>query len=260
MREAAEFSLDDAAPRLDKTRSALHRMETGETRVDVHMVRSMMDLYDIYDPDLIEEAREAYKPPWYRAYGDLGLGYVDVETSAAQVDNFEVQLVPGLLQTEQYMRAVFGHWEPSAADNDTAVRLMRQRRLMGEGQPLRLNTVIDEAVLRCDIAGPRPEAMLKQFRHLLAAAALPTVNLQILPFRRAARCLTGPFNILTFPDQEDPAILYVEHVAGAIHIDDPGDVAKAKLEFSLLQAEALTPAASITLIEQVVEDLKDVEQ
>ncbi|MET0234724.1 MAG: helix-turn-helix transcriptional regulator, partial [Kibdelosporangium sp.] len=78
-REQAKLTLAQAAPKLDRTKSALHRMETGETKVDVHIVRTMMDLYDCYDENLLDETREAGKPPWYRAFGVKDKGYVDVE-------------------------------------------------------------------------------------------------------------------------------------------------------------------------------------
>src|SRR6266511_1686521 len=80
IREGANFTLTEAAKRLDKTRSALQRIETGVTRADVHFIRSFMDVCDHYDEKLIDEAREAMKPPWFRAYGIEDMGYVDVET------------------------------------------------------------------------------------------------------------------------------------------------------------------------------------
>jgi transcriptional regulator with XRE-family HTH domain len=85
IREGANLTLNEAAKRLDKTRSALQRIETGATRADVHFIRSAMDIYDHYDETLVAEAREAMKPPWFRAYGIEDAGYVDVETYAASV-------------------------------------------------------------------------------------------------------------------------------------------------------------------------------
>ncbi|MET0135068.1 MAG: Scr1 family TA system antitoxin-like transcriptional regulator, partial [Kibdelosporangium sp.] len=130
MREEAKYTLDEAAALLDKKRSALHRIESGQTRADVHLVRSMMDVYDRYDGDLLDETREALKPPWFRAYGVRDMGYIDVETEAAEVNEFTVQVVPGLLQTEAYMRTLFdSRWQPEHADNHVRVRSIRQRRL-----------------------------------------------------------------------------------------------------------------------------------
>ncbi len=100
LREEAGLTIEQAAPLLDKTRSALGRIEKGVTRADVHFVRSCMDLYDQFVEDLIAETREALKPQWFRSYGVEDLGYVDVETYAASVKEFSGLNLPGLLQTE----------------------------------------------------------------------------------------------------------------------------------------------------------------
>ena len=107
LRERAGLTLEEAAPLLDKKRSALNRVETGQTQANVHLVRSMMDLYDRYEPGLLDDVREAAKPPWYRAYGLKNMGYLDVETEAVQVREFALVDIPGLLQTRAYMHALF---------------------------------------------------------------------------------------------------------------------------------------------------------
>src|SRR5262245_54284233 len=129
MREQAGFTLDEAAPKLDKSRSVLHRIETGQTRVDVHLIRSIMDLYDIFDPRLTDQTREALKQPWYRAYGIKTSGYLDVETEAVQVEQFLLVNIPGLLQTEAYIRVLF-LTDPgrSAQELDLLVRLRQVRQ------------------------------------------------------------------------------------------------------------------------------------
>lgn len=136
IREGANLTLNEAAKRLDKTRSALQRIETGATRADVHFIRSAMDIYDHYDDTLVEEAREAAKPPWFRAYGIEDAGYVDVETYAASVKEFSGLMLPGLLHTEGYIRALFAHSRrrrtPEQLRNDIEVRLIRKERLTNE--------------------------------------------------------------------------------------------------------------------------------
>ena len=107
LREQAHLSLEDAARRLDKSRTALFRVESGENKPDVHLIRSMMDLYDCADYDLLDQAREALKPLWFNAYGLKDMGYVDVENEAGRVCEYACQLLPGLLQTEAYVRALF---------------------------------------------------------------------------------------------------------------------------------------------------------
>jgi transcriptional regulator with XRE-family HTH domain len=253
MREQAGKNLEDAAALLDKTRSALGRIESGETKADVHLLRSMMDIYDQYDPGLIDEAREALKPPWFRAYGVKDLGYIDVETEATHVDQFSIQVVPGLLQTQAYIRALFErrrHWNPAQLDSDLAVRLVRQKRLTDEDRPLKLAAVVDEAALRRQIG--RPGVMREQLQHLAATAALPTVTLQVLTMDYGAHCaMPGAFNLLAFPDPDDMELLFIEHLIGSLHIEDQDKVREARLAFDQLRTEALSPADSVALIERL---------
>lgn len=257
MRDLAGKNLEDAAALLDKTRSALGRIESGETKADVHLIRSMMDIYDQYDPELLDEAREALKPPWFRAYGVKGMGFIDVETEAVQITEFSVQVVPGLLQTEGYMRALFQkrrRWVAHEVDRDVKIRLVRQRRLISEDRPLRIVAVVDEAVLRREVGGH--DVMREQLRHLQAAADLPTVSLRVLSLDQGAHCaMPGPFAFLTFPDPEDPDYLYIEHFIGAYHSEDEDKVERARLVFDQLQADALSPADSVALIERLANEL-----
>ncbi len=201
IREKAGLNLEVAAARLDKTRSALQRIETGFTKADVHFVRSAMDLYDTYDETLLSQAREASKPQWFRAYGVEDLGYVDVETHAASVQEFPGLNLPGLLQTEAYIRAMLerGRRRRTAAQmrNDIEVRLIRQARLADDQNPLELTAIIDESALLRDVGGP--EVMREQRRKLTEMADLPTVTLQVLPLR-AHGAMDGGFILLSFPD------------------------------------------------------------
>jgi len=254
LREEAGLTIEQAAPLLDKTRSALGRIERGETRADVHFVRSCMDLYDQYVDDLLAETREALKPQWFRSYGVEDLGYVDVETHAATVKEFPALNLPGLLQTESYIRAVLAGGRRRTKvqmDNDIAVRLIRQRRLTGDSSPLDLVAVVDEAALRREVGGA--EVMREQLRHLVEAAAWPTVSLQVLPLREGVHsAMDGAFILLSFPEPEDSELLYVEYATGALHIEDSEEVRRARLKFDQLRTEALSPADSVALIEQII--------
>ena len=254
MRESAGLNLDQAAAKLDKKRSALHRIETGVTKADVHFVRSAMDVYDEYDPDLLDRAREAAKPPWFRAYGIWHMGYVDVETFAVAVKEFPGLNLPGLLQTEDYIRAMLGQGGLRTAEqiaNDVRVRLIRQDRLSSEENPLELVAIVDEAALRRDVGGP--EVMRAQLRHLTLVTELPTVDLQVLPLGAGAHSsMNGAFIVLSFPQPQDPELLYIEYPTGALHIEDEKEVAEAKLKFEILRSEALSPADSLVLIERIL--------
>ncbi len=153
MRARAGMTLDEAAKALYRTKSTLHRLEKGETILGVHLAKSVMDLYDQYDPDLIDQALRAREPGWWTTYGIENQGYIDVETEAAHVSELALLVIPGLLRTVGYMRALFeAHRLPRRKrwlENDIRVR---QERLTGP-DPLRLHAIIDEAALRKDVDG-----------------------------------------------------------------------------------------------------------
>ncbi|TDQ01320.1 helix-turn-helix domain-containing protein [Labedaea rhizosphaerae] len=258
LRESAGMTLDKAAPMLDLSRSVLHRLEAGETRADVHVVRSMMDLYDHYEPDLLDAVREAAKPSWFTSYGVQDMGYTDAETEACRVLTYAGMQLPGLLHTENYIRAQFDSAQrrrsAKEVDNDLAVRRIRQQRLTSEDNPLELVAVIDEAALWREIGGPA--VLREQLDHLIMMAELPSVTLQVLPLRTCPPSgLGGGFNLLGFTGPGEPDLLYHEYVTGALHIEDQEEVQAAKLVFDSLRGEALNPADSVALIEQHATEL-----
>ncbi|MGB3443419.1 MAG: Scr1 family TA system antitoxin-like transcriptional regulator [Actinophytocola sp.] len=252
IREGANFTLAEAAKRLDKTRSALQRIETGATRADVHFIRSAMDVYDRYDETLIGEAREAMKPPWFRSYGIEDMGYVDVETHAASVKEFSGLKLPGLLHTEAYIRALFAHSRrrrsPEQLRNDIEVRMIRQERLTSERDPLELDVIIDESALRRDVGDEA--VMQEQLRHLVEMAELSCVSLQVLPLKIHS-ALDGGFTLLSFHDRDEPDLLFVEYGTGALHIEEDPEVRACRLNFDRLGVEALSPDDSVALIKRI---------
>jgi hypothetical protein len=254
MREEARMTLHEAAPMLDKTKSALSRVEKGETTADVHLIRTMMDLYDKQVPELLELAREAAMPGWWTAYGIRDRGYIGMESDAAAAKEFSFVYVPGLLQTEDYMSIVFssGRTKRSRKQvaNEVAARQYRQRRLTDSEFPLHLHAIIDETVLRKPIG--TPEVRKAQWRHLVKAVELDTVTLQVVPDERGIHAgMDGSFTMLEFADDEDPDLLYVAHVAGALHMEKPEELAVARLTFDSLCSTALSPDESVALIDEL---------
>lgn len=255
MREKAGLTLEDAARRLDKTRSALGRVETAQSRADVHLIRSMMDIYDHYDPDLVDLAREANRPGWWKKYNIDDRGYIGMETEASTVREVTLVNIPGLLQTEAYMRATFlaGPLPKAQVENHVKARLFRQRRLVDEEFPLELIAILDEAALRKNVGGR--EVMRAQLRHLVKVADLASVTLQVLPDAAGSHSSpNGAYIILNFPEG-DPSLLYVAYVTGSLHIEKPEEVAQATLLFDQLRSEALSPRESVALIERLAGEL-----
>ena len=256
LRESARMSIEEAAPRLDWSSSKLSRIENGQQSVDVHGVRSMLDLYGGGDrwAELIELTRQTRQKGWWRAYGLDDQGYVPLETEASLVRDFTLTYVPGLLQTADYARALFRssvrrHAEPDI-ENYVAARMVRAQRLTSVVAPLELVAVMDEAVLHRPVGGP---AVLRaQLAHLVGAAALPAVTLQVLPLALGAyTAMSAVFTVLSFDGLGVADMAYVEHPMGAVHIDKAVDVARATLTFDHLRSLALSPGDSVALIERV---------
>jgi transcriptional regulator with XRE-family HTH domain len=259
LRERAGLKLEEAAPRLDWSASKLSRIENAQQAVDVHWVRSMLDLYQVGADDwaeIIDLCREARQKGWWRPYGLGDDSYVGLETEASTIFDFTLAYVPGLLQTAEYARAVMKTVEIRRSreqlSNFVAVRLIRQQRLSSTDHPLGLNTVIDEAALHRVVGNPRIHAA--QLRHLLQAALLDTVDLQVLPATVGAHpAMVSPFTILRFDGPDQPDIAYVEHTLGALLLEKEADVLRARLLFDRLRSVALSPADSVDLIKRLAE-------
>nr|WP_246258021.1 helix-turn-helix transcriptional regulator [Amycolatopsis anabasis] len=260
MRERADMTMDEAAELLDKTRSSLHRIEVGETRADVHLIRSMMDIYDERDDSLIDLSRAAKKKGWWYAFFGPSTEpfYIEDEAAASHAAFFELVTIPGLLQTEEYVRAHFAASNitgtKTRVDDVVTVRKIRQERLTDTEKPLLLHAVIDEAALRRMVGGR--EVMREQLQRLVTMASLPTVTLQVIPSSCGAHAsMLSPFTVLSFPEPDEVDVQYVEYLGGSVRIDKPDRVRKTRLVFDHLCAMALPPEESIRSVEEVIAEL-----
>jgi transcriptional regulator with XRE-family HTH domain len=259
LREAAGLSLEEAAPRLDLSSSSLSRTEKGQQSVSVHLVRSMLDLYDVGGErwkELIELTREARKHGWWRTYGLDDTGYVPLEAEATLVRTYTLGFLPGLLQTEDYAQRLFRasliRRTQAEFDNQLRIRMIRQRRLTDDENPLDLVAIVDESALHRPIGGPR--MMRAQLDHLVEAAALDRVTFQVLPLDSDARpALSAGFDVLSFDLLGLPDMAYVEHPLGSVQMEQEEDVATATMAFNRLRSLALSPADSVALVRKVAE-------
>jgi transcriptional regulator with XRE-family HTH domain len=261
LREEAGLTLEEAAPRLDWSTSKLSRIEIAQQSIDVHGVRSMLDLYGVGGErwtQIIELTRDARQRGWWRAYGIDDQGYVPLETEASTVRDFTVSYVPGLLQTADYAREVFRssliRRTAAELDNAITIRMIRQERLSSTEHPLELVAIVEEAVLRRPVGGPT--VLRAQLAHIVQAAGLDLVTFQVLPLGVGAHPgMSAAFAILSFDGLGEPDIVYVEHPIGAVQLQKETDVARAKLVFDRLRSDALSPADSVALVQGLVDTI-----
>jgi len=259
LREAQSIKLEEVADRLGLAPSTLSRIETGKAPTRSAYLTSMLDFYGVDDPSqrqmLVEMAREGHRKGWWAVWEDVlptGFGiYVGLEAEAASLRVFESLVVHGLLQTEEYARAVMTtvRRRQSAEEIDRLVSLRMQRQeVLLRADPMALWIILDEAVIRRAM-GP-PELMYRQLVHLVEASQLPNVTLQVLEFSSGLHpALNGPFAIIEFPERFDPDVVYSEGVSGQAYIEEREKEVRARVEaFDLLRATALPPSDSAELI------------
>lgn len=265
LREAAELTCEEAGLRLECHGSKISRIENGRSGLRQRDLRDMLDLYGLTDAQeregLLALARDSGKKGWWVGYGDvISARYADfigLENDAAWVRDYEMQLVPGLLQTEDYARVVMG-MKPGRDPVEeveplVAVRMARQRRLGGE-KPLHLWAVMGEAALRQRVGNP--EIMRKQLHHLLDVATLPNIDLQVLPFTAGEHPgLDGAFTIVGFPAPSDRDVVWVENLNGGLYVEREEEIALYGLVFDRLIAAAMSSKDSAALISRVAKEM-----
>jgi transcriptional regulator with XRE-family HTH domain len=254
LRDQAQLTIDDVAEKLRCSASKISRIETGHNGVSPKDARELLRLYGLPGDQveaLVQLAREARKKGWWHAYQEAFTGaFVGLEAEASSLRAYQALLVPGLLQTEDYTRAVIRAARPdaTAAQVETRVqaRLARQQ-LLTEADPPQYWAVIDEAVLCRPVGGAR--VMRDQLRSLAERAALPHVTIQVLPFSAGAHAgMEGPFLILGFPEQADPDVVYVDNTTAGIYLEELAEILRYTLMFDHLRAAALGPDDSLTRI------------
>jgi hypothetical protein len=265
LRTEAGFSREQAAEAIRASAWKIHRLENGQVGFKKRDIVDLLRLYGITDFDEVTAflglAREANTPGWWQQYSDLlpqwFRAYVDLESAAALIRTYQGQFVPGLLQTEDYIRAVIGgaHLDesPDEAERRVALRVARQELVTRPDAP-RLWAVVDEAALRRPVGGP--EAMRAQLERLIDATKLANVVLQVLPFDAGAHpAMVGAFSILRFADQEMPDVVYVEHLTNALYLDRRDDVNQYLHAMDRVSVRAAPPDETADILHKLLREL-----
>ncbi len=213
-------------------------------------------------PIYLQAAKDSRQKGWWESYGADTLPswlslYVGLEQGAAQLRIYQAQLVPGLLQTEDYAAAVVRRGTAELTEGQIArrieVRTARKAALARQPDPLRLWAVLDEAALRRVVGSPT--VMRSQLDHLATAAEQAKITLQVLPLHYGAHPgMHGPFTILGFPWPTDPGVVYIEHRAGSFYLEQPAEIDAHTVAFEHLCAQALPPDESVTMIRTIAEE------
>ncbi|MCZ0987746.1 helix-turn-helix domain-containing protein [Streptomyces diastatochromogenes] len=258
LREARGVTREAAGYSIRASESKISRMELGRVSFKTRDVEDLLTLYGISDDaereSLLSLAREANVAGWWHSYTDVLPSwfptYVGLEGAASLVRVYEVQFVHGLLQTEEYARAVVqrGMKGASAADVErrVALRLERQKHLLDEKAP-EFHIVLDEAALRRPY-GDR-DVMRRQFQHLIEVSERPNVRLQIMPFGFGGHSgESGAFTILSFPESDLSDVVYMEQLTSALYLDKREDVAQYEQALKELQQDSPGPSESRDLL------------
>lgn len=264
LRESRAITREEAGYHIRASESKISRMELGRVSFKERDVADLLTLYGVTDePEraaLVSLAREASASGWWHSYSDVLPSwfqtYVGLEESAALIRTYEVQFVPGLLQTEDYCRTVTRLGQPSAPDDEVerrvGLRTRRQKLLVAEHPP-RLWAVIDEAALRRPLGGP--QVMRAQLQKLIDLSREPNITIQVMPFRFGGHAAEGgAFTILRFPDQDLPDVVYLEQLTSALYLDKRDDVDQYSQVMERLCVDSLQPDRTVDQLKRILDE------
>ncbi|MBF6296902.1 helix-turn-helix domain-containing protein [Nocardia amamiensis] len=270
-REEIGLTLAQAARLVEIGTTTLHRLETGKAhKVRMHVIQHLCEIYERSAEEwaaIKHLARQASVKSWYAEYNDLLPdnfdNYVGLEAAAQQLISYQ-ELIPGLLQTEEYARTMMRNYVPEESEGDIArhvqLRMKRQSIIKRKTEPVTFHVVLHESALRRMVGSPR--IMANQCRHLADASTWPNVVIRILPFSAGMPMglLPGPFVILGFGlDSKgrpvEPPVVYIESVVTAnIYLEKPGDVNRYRALWAALQSAALSDVESRALLRKIAKE------
>ncbi|MFK4265885.1 helix-turn-helix domain-containing protein [Streptomyces milbemycinicus] len=250
LRERAGLKREQAAKVLHVAPATVRRMETAEVALKIPYVRMLLDAYGVTGGEaeaFITLTEDANRPGWWQRFHDILPDWfsvhVSLEGAAAVIRAYEPHFIPGLLQTEDYARAIMrtgavGQVDPEESERHVALRMERQTLITRENAP-HLWVVMDETVLRRPVG--TPEVMRGQIDRLLTATERPNVTLQIAEFSSGHHPGTyGPFVLFRFAVPELPDMVYVEYLTGAVYLDERVEVASHLEVLDRMAAQAAT--------------------
>jgi transcriptional regulator with XRE-family HTH domain len=261
LRREADLSLLAVAEQLGISQTKLSRMETGHRSLNVDDVSALLGYYGAPRPlrlALLKLLREASSPGWWdrgemHLHEDLQF-WIELEDDAVSMRNYQPLLIPGLLQTDHYACAVISGYGVPLSDREIDERVaarMGRKRLLQRWNRFHLHVLLHEAALHQQVGGAH--VMREQLTYLLEAAALPTVTLQVVPSGVGAHpgLGDGPFALLDYHSL--PALVHLENKVSSLYLEKQTDVATYTVSFNEILALAHGRAASVELIQAIVD-------
>ncbi|MFE0874044.1 helix-turn-helix domain-containing protein [Streptomyces smyrnaeus] len=269
LREAQYISRREAAEAIRVTHQRIRDLEQGRTGCALRDVADLLTIYGVTDESeravLTALAEQANTPGWWQSFQGVVPRwlhtYLGLEQAASVIRTYEVQFVPGLLQTGEYARAVIEllhDEEPEAGiQRRVDLRMRRQQILYGPRAP-HVWAVIDEAALRRPVGGTA--TMRAQLRHLSAMSELPHVTVQIMPFSAGGHAAAGgPVTLLRLPESELPDIVYLEQLHSATYLEDDADIEAYRRVTDRLVTRSMPPSQTREMLRQIADELPDAE-
>ncbi|GAA3832930.1 helix-turn-helix transcriptional regulator [Sphaerisporangium flaviroseum] len=264
LREAGNITRAVAGYEIRASDTKISRLELGRTGFKPRDVADLLTLYGVTDAalrdDLLALAEQANMPGWWQAYSDVVPPwfepYIGLEQAASVIRMWEVQFIPGLLQTEDYARTVIRLARDTAegeVERRVGLRMRRQHILTG-AKAVKLWAVIDEAALRRLVGGAA--TMRAQIEHLLEVGELPNVTIQVMPFSFGGHAAAGgPITILRLAAHELPDVVYLEQLTSALYPDKPAEIMHYWDVMNRLSVEAESSAATVRRLRSILKEL-----
>jgi transcriptional regulator with XRE-family HTH domain len=265
LRETSGITREAAGYAIRASSAKISRLELGRVSFKERDVADLLTLYGVKDDNerqaFLTLAQQANTPGWWHKYGDILPSwfelYVGLEQAASVIRTYQIQFVPGLLQTEDYARAItlLGHPGASAEEVERRVSLrVARQEFLTNPQASTLWAVVDEAALRRPLGGP--QVLRAQLQYLIEVTELPNITLQIVPFHRGGHAAAGgPFTILRFSEPDLPDIVYLEQLTSALYLDKRDDIDHYMAIMDRLCVEADSPAETITFLTRIVKEV-----
>jgi len=265
LREHASVTRDDAGYHIRASGSKISRMELGRVSFKERDVTDLLEYYGVTDlaerEKLVQLTREANATPWYQKFQDVVPDwfhvFVGLEEAAQLIRVYEVQFVPGLLQTEEYARAIIVQGapgvDPDEVERRVALRMGRQKLLTRENPP-RYWVIMDEAALRRPMGGR--EVHVAQIERLIDLVGEPNITLQVMPFRYGGHAADGgAFTIMRFPETDLPDVVYMEYLTGAHYIDKPEEVERYAAVMERLSVAGTSPDRTREILSELLKEI-----